>query len=247
MKPVPVPLCCDRCRKTYAASQDFVDLTLLQGGGGGAGGGGTDGGFPAALFSTLSSFGLPLPPLPSTDASLNQPGTRIFQSPLVAYAYERGWRQGFSVAGFPGVEREFQIALGYTEAAHAVGEGILIDMSCGSGLFSRRFAASGGFARIVAADFSESMLRQTRELCEKDAVAAAALSAGTLSLVRADVARMPFATASVAAVHAGAALHCWPNSTAAFAEVSRVLRPGGVFVGSTFMVGVGGAALLAHS
>ena len=32
-----------------------------------------------------------------------------------------------------------------------------------------------------------------------------------LALVRADVARLPFATGTVDAVHAGAALHCWPS------------------------------------
>ena len=34
-------------------------------------------------------------------------------------------------------------------------------------------------------------------------------------LLRADVGRLPFPTASVAAIHAGAAIHCWPNPTAA--------------------------------
>lgn len=38
---------------------------------------------------------------------------------------------------------------------------------------------------------------------------------------------------AVAALHAGAAIHCWPNPSAALAEISRVLRPGGVFVAST--------------
>jgi ubiquinone/menaquinone biosynthesis C-methylase UbiE len=53
--------------------------------------------------------------------------------------------------------------------------------------------------------------------------------------VRADIARLPFATGSVAAIHAGAALHCWPQPSAAMAEISRVLAPGGVFVASTFL------------
>lgn len=34
-------------------------------------------------------------------------------------------------------------------------------------------------------------------------------------LVRADIARLPFVTSSVDAVHAGAALHCWPSPSAA--------------------------------
>lgn len=53
--------------------------------------------------------------------------------------------------------------------------------------------------------------------------------------VRADIARLPFATGSVRAIHAGAALHCWPQPSAAMAEISRVLAPGGVFVASTFL------------
>lgn len=35
-----------------------------------------------------------------------------------------------------------------------------------------------------------------------------------LALVRADVARLPFVTGTIDAVHAGAALHCWPSPSA---------------------------------
>ena len=45
----------------------------------------------------------------------------------------------------------------------------------------------------------------------------------------------PLAAHAVAAIHAGAAIHCWPNPQAALAEISRVLRPGGTFVASTFL------------
>ena len=60
-------------------------------------------------------------------------------------------------------------------------------------------------------------------------------SSSPILCVRADIARLPFATGSVDAIHAGAAIHCWPNPQAALAEISRVLRPGGVFVASTFL------------
>lgn len=44
----------------------------------------------------------------------------------------------------------------------------IVDMSCGSGLFSRRFVRSGKFESVIAADFSESMLGQARLFFEED-------------------------------------------------------------------------------
>ncbi|KAH0849631.1 hypothetical protein HID58_096233 [Brassica napus] len=38
---------------------------------------------------------------------------------------------------------------------------------------------------------------------------------GKVVLVRADIARLPFLSGSVDAVHAGAALHCWPSPSSA--------------------------------
>uniref|UniRef100_A0A453T5V6 Methyltransferase type 11 domain-containing protein n=2 Tax=Aegilops tauschii subsp. strangulata TaxID=200361 RepID=A0A453T5V6_AEGTS len=56
-----------------------------------------------------------------------------------------------------------------------------------------------------------------------------------LALVRADILRLPFASCSIDAIHAGAAIHCWPSPSNAIAEISRVLKPGGVFVATTFL------------
>ncbi|KAL3626682.1 hypothetical protein CASFOL_029425 [Castilleja foliolosa] len=36
--------------------------------------------------------------------------------------------------------------------------GLLVDVSCGSGLFSKKFAKSRAYSRVVALDFSENML-----------------------------------------------------------------------------------------
>lgn len=41
-----------------------------------------------------------------------------------------------------------------------------------------------------------------------------------LALVRADVSRLPFQSGSVDAVHAGAALHCWPSPSNAVSDLS---------------------------
>lgn len=155
--------------------------------------------------------------------------TELFRSPLVSFVYERGWRQNFGRRGFPGPDEEFRMAQKYLEPAAG---GLLVDASCGSGLFSRRFAKCGFYSGVVALDFSENMLRQCYEFIKQDK----ALSTANLALVRADISRLPFATGSVDAVHAGAALHCWPSPSTAVAEISRVLRPGGVFVATTFVL-----------
>lgn len=187
----------------------------------------------------------------------------------------------------------------------------IVDLSCGSGLFTREFLASRKFPFVVASDLSETMLQQAGDflkdksasyLSESDSVLSCwqlpgthvanrppALSVlhyfspqnappvlppprhflskspaalpthtyhkrwetgsptfdplspslpGDTVLVRADVSRLPFETGSVAAIHAGAAIHCWPDPLNALADISRALAPGGVFVGSTFMVPV---------
>lgn len=46
--------------------------------------------------------------------------------------------------------------------------GLLVDVSCGSGLFSRKFAKSGTYSGVIALDFSENMLRQCYNFIESD-------------------------------------------------------------------------------
>ena len=62
----------------------------------------------------------------------------LFTSPSVSFAYERGWRQGFAAAGFPGADKEFELANEYFAPVVAKkGENdedcVLVDMSCATG------------------------------------------------------------------------------------------------------------------
>ncbi|XP_010269234.1 PREDICTED: uncharacterized methyltransferase At1g78140, chloroplastic [Nelumbo nucifera] len=164
------------------------------------------------------------------------PSTELFRTPLVSFLYERGWRQSFSFfGGFPGPDKEFEMAKDYLKPVLG---GKIVDASCGSGLFSRLFAKSGLFSSVVALDFSENMLKQCYDFINQEK----SFPKENLILVRADISRLPFVSSSIDAVHAGAALHCWPSPSAAVAEISRVLRPGGVFVATTYIVdGIVGA------
>lgn len=149
-----------------------------------------------------------------------QPLTQlIFQSPLVAYLYERGWRSSFASSGFPGAAAEAELARAFLGDAP-----LLLDASCGSGLISRRLASDGRSSRVVALDYSAAMLRE----------ASARASGVPLEFVRADVANMPFANASIDAALASAAIHCWPRAQDALRELHRVLAPNAPLYMSTF-------------
>ena len=85
--------------------------------------------------------------------------TGIFRTPAMAFLYERGWRQNFDAMGFPGIDKEFEEVQEYF-ASVAEG-GTVVDISCGTGLMARRLVASQRFERVLALDYSESMLRET--------------------------------------------------------------------------------------
>lgn len=70
-----------------------------------------------------------------------------------------------------------------------------------------RFIKSGQFKKVIAADFSETMLQQTQQYIRDDFT----IPPTSYCLVRCDAARLPFESGSVDAIHAGAAIHCWPQ------------------------------------
>jgi ubiquinone/menaquinone biosynthesis C-methylase UbiE len=148
-------------------------------------------------------------------------------APLFARVYERYWRPLFvSVAG--GQRSNFEVELAWLfDQLRAAEGGLVLDHSCGPGLVARRLAKSGRFSRVFALDHARAMVARCRDECAVESV-------DNLELIRAEALSLPFADASLDAVHAGAALHIWPDVDAALAEIARVLRPGGLFVASTF-------------
>ncbi|CAN4103601.1 unnamed protein product [Withania somnifera] len=131
--------------------------------------------------------------------------SELFRSPVVSFLYERGWRQNFNRSGFPGPDEEWVVF--------------------------QEICQIRGLLKSLAFDFSENMLRQCYDFIKNDE----SIISSNLALVRADVSRLPFFSGSVDAVHAGAALHCWPSLSNVIAEIKRILHSGGVFHGTTFL------------
>lgn len=100
--------------------------------------------------------------VPAEDRSVDlgalsfKPMQDIFRSPFTSFLYERGWRDNFKLSGFPGIDQEFEDLMQFMRPV-LPGNGTILDLSCGSGLMTRRLVKKGGWARVLAADFSESM------------------------------------------------------------------------------------------
>jgi len=94
-----------------------------------------------------------------------------------------------------------------------------VDIGCGTGGYAARMAESCG--QIVAMDAAEGQVRQ-----------AAGRRRANSAFLTAQLPRLPFHDASIDFAYAINVFHHLPNREAqreAFAEVSRILRPGGVF------------------
>jgi ubiquinone/menaquinone biosynthesis C-methylase UbiE len=153
-------------------------------------------------------------------------GQQLFRNPAVSFLYERGWRQQFNANGFPGIDKEFEEVERFF--APVARDQTVLDMSCGSGLMTRRLVASGEYKRVIGADYSESMLAETATRFRSSRLRLP-------DLVRCDVSALPFQTGSLSAVHAGAALHCWPDAEGGLREIARALKPGGALFATTFL------------
>ena len=67
--------------------------------------------------------------------------SRLFQNPIMSSFYERGYRQNFQNAGFPGIDKEYAEAekffLENVNGSGGSSKPVVLDLSCGSGFMSR--------------------------------------------------------------------------------------------------------------
>jgi SAM-dependent methyltransferase len=148
--------------------------------------------------------------------------TVAMRLPLVSAIYERWWRPGLGriAKGISGPNMEGE----YEQAAELLGLApgdCVLDLACGPGNFTRRFAAAvepDGLA--VGFDGSESML--ARAVAE-----ARAEKLPTLALVRGEATELPFVDDAFDGVCCFAALHLFPDPLATLDEIARITKPGG--------------------
>lgn len=156
---------------------------------------------------------------------------RLRDSEIVARVYERFWRPAFvrliagtgaseGAGGFAG-----ELFIHKNSLAMEYHPGPWLDLSCASGLFTRAMAAAVPSEVVVGLDISPAML---------DVAARRSKGYGNIALVRTDAHHLPFRDGVFGGVNNSGALHAYDDPEQVFQEILRVLRPGGVYVGSTF-------------
>jgi len=151
----------------------------------------------------------------------------LMESPLLASIYEsRLWRRSPLLGALLGIsfDAEQQLIL---DAADLRGDEQVLDLACGTGIYTRPLAHRLPHGYVIGLDLSPPMLRYAAD-------AARAEDLANLAWTRASALAIPFADARFTTVLCSAALHLMPDTGGALAESHRVLRPGGRIVLAVF-------------
>jgi len=141
-------------------------------------------------------------------------------------------RQSFSAAShtydhYAELQREVAKAL-LASFSDVTVKGILLDLGCGTGFLTAELldsAPHSDFKAIVALDIAMPMLQTARSKLAEQKKA---------RYICADAERLPIAGQSVDAVFSSLALQWCRNPESFFADIRRIIKPGGRLVFSTF-------------
>ncbi|MCS7035390.1 MAG: arsenite methyltransferase [Saprospiraceae bacterium] len=131
-----------------------------------------------------------------------------------------------SYAGLEGYTPDADLGLGCglpTEYARIQPGDVVLDLGSGAGndAFVAR-AETGETGKVIGVDFTPAMIRKARENAEK-------LGYNNVEFREGDIEDLPISDNSVDVVISNCVLNLVPNKAKAFAEILRVLRPGGHF------------------
>jgi len=163
-------------------------------------------------------------PEPTEKRSLSQavmewePFIKIFES--------QWFRTGpfYSLVAGISFQEEYEMV---TQAAKLEGGEILLDIGCGSGIYSRPFARRLNRGAVVGLDLSLPMLSYATSRAQAQRIE-------NLLLIHGDAFHLAFPDNEFDAINCTATIHLFSNADLlkALEEVTRVLKPGGRFTAS---------------
>lgn len=127
------------------------------------------------------------------------------------------------VAGMNGGSHAAMASWGL-DLANVSAEGEILDIGCGGGANLSRLMDRSLRAKVTGVDYSSVSVDKSRK------VNADAIAKGRCKVLEASVTSLPFKDDSVAMATAFETVYFWPDIEKSFAEVRRILVPGGKFL-----------------
>ena len=107
---------------------------------------------------------------------------------------------------------------------HGISPKAIVELGCGGGRNAAELMKRYPQATLTALDYSSVSVEKAR------ALNAAMIEAGRCTVLQGNVAALPFEDASFDLATAFETVYFWPGLPTCFAEVCRVLKPGGTFM-----------------
>ncbi len=108
--------------------------------------------------------------------------------------------------------------------------GKMLEVPVGTGILTMPVYQSLTNADITCLDYSTDMMSKAQARAKRDAIA-------NVQFVQGDIGKLPFADESFDIVMSLNGFHAFPDKEAAYREVYRVLKPGGMFCGCFYIEG----------
>ena len=134
-----------------------------------------------------------------------------------------GWIGRVMVAGMNGGSHAKLAVWGLFHAPFQ-GDETVLDCGCGGGANISRMLKLCGNGQVHGVDYSPVSVETSRKVNAK------AIKAGRCTVTEGDAADLPFGDAVFDRVTAFETVYFWPELEAAFREVHRVLKTGGIFL-----------------
>jgi ubiquinone/menaquinone biosynthesis C-methylase UbiE len=109
-------------------------------------------------------------------------------------------------------------------AVEGLWKGRALDLGSGSGRLALAIAEESPGMAVIGLDLSQEMVETASGNARESGLA------DRVTFVKGSVDKVPYPEASFDVVVSTLSLHHWPNPTAVFDEVGRILRPGGRFL-----------------
>lgn len=147
---------------------------------------------------------------------------QMMESSSIVKKYEsKSWRKSCLFAAFTGITLKEEMAL-IEKISHINQDDTVLDLACGTGLYTRYFAKGSDQRKVIGIDISWPMLRYAVKEINDQKIE-------NVKFLHGDAHYLPFKSSAINAVVCCGSLHLFSNVGQVLKEISRVIKPRGHF------------------